>query len=116
MRGFRFGGGVRGWKSESSPWSSPRTRRRGNCLFRSSILNPHRRFVFIPHGMDEMFYEPQSSLLPELRGIVAKAVLETGEGRARFRERCCVLFTNLFLRLTNRVEELRAELRPGGCQ
>jgi hypothetical protein len=70
------------------------------------------KLVFIPHGMDQMFYNPQSSLFPELKGVVAKAVLETPEGRERFRERCTTIFTNIFLRLTDRVEELRASLRP----
>ena len=68
--------------------------------------------VFMPHGMDQMFYESQSSLFPELKGIVAKALLETAEGRAKFRERCALLFTNLFPGLSNRVEELRVNIRP----
>lgn len=70
------------------------------------------KMVFIPHGMDQMFHEPQGSLFPELKGLVAKAVLESAEGRRQFRERCVVLFTNLFPRLTNRVEESRKRLRP----
>jgi hypothetical protein len=62
--------------------------------------------------MDQMFYEPQSSLFPELKGVVAQAVLSTGEGRARFRERCTALFTNIFPGLTNRVEQLHARIEP----
>jgi len=70
------------------------------------------RMVFIPHGMDQMFYDPRGSLFPGLKGIVAKAVLETAEGRKLFRERCTALFTNLFPALSNRVEEIRATIRP----
>jgi spore coat protein H len=70
------------------------------------------KMVFIPHGMDQMFFNPQGSLFPELKGIVAQAVLSTAEGRSRFRERCTLLFTNLFPALSNRVEELRARIRP----
>jgi hypothetical protein len=70
------------------------------------------KMVFIPHGTDQMFHQPQGSLFPDLKGLVARAVLETGAGRARFRERCAVLFTNLFPGLTNRVEQLRQRLRP----
>src|ERR1051326_5769173 len=44
------------------------------------------RMVFMPHGMDQMFYQPQSSLFPELKGVVATAVLETPEAREPFRE------------------------------
>ena len=68
--------------------------------------------VFMPHGMDQMFYEPQGSLFPELKGLVAQAVLSTAEGRREYRRRCTMLFTNLFPKLANRVEELRARIRP----
>ncbi len=73
--------------------------------------DPPGKMVFMPHGMDQMFYEPQGSLFPELKGLVAQAALATAEGRSRFRERCTLLFTNLFLGLTNRVDQLHARLR-----
>jgi hypothetical protein len=47
--------------------------------------------------MDQLFFEPRAGLLPDLRGVLARAVLETQAGRKEFRARCATLFTNLFL-------------------
>jgi hypothetical protein len=77
----------------------------------SSGIAPGRA-VFLPHGMDQLFYEPRAGLLPDLRGMLAKAVLETQAGRKEFRARCVTLFTNLFPSLSNRVEKARGKLRP----
>jgi hypothetical protein len=70
------------------------------------------KFVFLPHGMDQMFWHPQGSLLPEVKGMVAQAVLQTAPGLSRFRQRCTELFTNQVCRLTNRLEQVCARLRP----
>lgn len=72
------------------------------------------RFVFLPHGMDQLFGRPQATLLPDCAGVVAWSVLSTPGGRQRHRERCVVLFTNLFStpRLTNRITALHQRLRP----
>jgi hypothetical protein len=70
------------------------------------------RMVFIPHGMDQMFVQPEGSLFPSIKGVVAKAVLGTPHGRDAVRSRCTMLFTNHFLKLTNRVDELRQRLQP----
>src|SRR6266487_2328000 len=47
-----------------------------------------QRIVFLPHGLDQMFgvwrARPESSITPQLRGLVAKAVVQTPEGRRRF--------------------------------
>jgi hypothetical protein len=70
------------------------------------------RAVFIPGGMDQLFFSPQASLLPDLRGVLSKAVLETQTGRSQFRERCLALYTNLFPGLSNRFERTRMRIRP----
>ncbi len=70
------------------------------------------RAVFMPHGMDQLFFEPRAGLLPDLRGLVSQAVLETQVGRREFRARCVTLYTNLFSSLSNRVEMARARIRP----
>ena len=68
------------------------------------------KMVFIPHGMDQMFTQQESSLFPEFKGMLARSLLATPEGRQRFRERCVTLFTNLLCPLPmNR----SAGLRPG---
>src|SRR5262249_53937329 len=40
------------------------------------------RLVFIPHGMDQLFGKPDAPLLPQWKGIVAKHVFDTPEGKA----------------------------------
>lgn len=45
------------------------------------------RMTFIPHGMDLVFDRPELPLEPDWRGLVAKAVMETQEGRQMYR-RC----------------------------
>jgi hypothetical protein len=72
------------------------------------------RFVFMPHGMDQMFGRPQAPFMMDCSGLVAWAVLNTPEGRQRHREGCAQLFSEVFLieRLTNRVAALQQRLRP----
>jgi spore coat protein H len=77
------------------------------------------KMVFMPHGLDQVFgggnrMNPQSSIQTPMRGKVARAVMSTSEGRKRFRERLGTLLTNVLVeaRLTNRVYELAATLRP----
>jgi hypothetical protein len=70
--------------------------------------------VFIPHGLDQMFWEPQGTIYPRTRGLVARAVMSTPEGRARYQERLATVLTNAFRPelLTNRVNELAALIQP----
>ena len=72
------------------------------------------KIVFFPHGMDQMFWEPNGPLLPNMEGLVARKVLETTEGRRRYRARMSELLTNVFKIevLTNRINELQARIRP----
>jgi hypothetical protein len=70
------------------------------------------RAVFLPTGMDQLFFEPRAGLLPDLRGTLGQAVLGTQAGRRAFRARCVTLFTNLFPGLSNRVAQARTKLRP----
>ncbi len=72
------------------------------------------KVVFIPHGMDQMFWDPNGPILPNFEGLVAQAVVSTAEGRQRYRERMSLLLTNVFKvdALTNRMNELQARIRP----
>src|SRR5262245_62141684 len=45
------------------------------------------KMVFIPHGMDLIFDNPTEPLEPEFRGTVARAVMETPQGRQVYRQR-----------------------------
>jgi spore coat protein H len=72
------------------------------------------RMVFLPHGMDQMFGDADGAIFPVMRGVVAKGLLETPEGRRRYLERLNTLRTDLFnpATLANRVDELAARIQP----
>lgn len=76
------------------------------------------RMVFMPHGMDQMFgwgqSQPTDSLRPSMQGLVARAVATTPEGRKLLDERIRRFQQELFLedKLTQRVDEIAARLRP----
>lgn len=75
------------------------------------------KFVFLPHGMDQMFWEPSHEIFPQRpppQGLIARAVLNTSEGRRQYIGRVASLATNVFVveKLTNHIGELHARLRP----
>jgi hypothetical protein len=75
------------------------------------------KFVFLPHGMDQMFWEPNGEVLPKRLdegGLVARAVLSTPEGRRRYVARAASLLTNVFVaeKLTNHIRQLEERIRP----
>lgn len=92
--------------------------RDGYCLARNNYRIYHDaaagRFVFLPDGMDQLFGRPDFPLEPHMAGVVAKAVLETREGRATYRKRLAQVFTNCFKveALTNRVRGWSDSLAP----
>ena len=72
------------------------------------------RMVFFPHDLDQLMNRPTAGLLPRPSGLVAQAMLNTPELRARYLQRVCSLATNLFVvsHLTNRVNQAVAALLP----
>ncbi|MCC7375849.1 MAG: CotH kinase family protein [Verrucomicrobiales bacterium] len=76
------------------------------------------KFVFMPHGMDQMFgwarSSPNATIDPGMEGLVARAFVGTTNGHRMFRDRIAMLRTNLFdeVRLTNRVMEINRRIRP----
>jgi spore coat protein H len=72
------------------------------------------KIVFLPHGMDQVFGDPFMRLVPQFHGLVAKAVIDTPEGRQRYLDRVAMLATNIFRvdALTNRLNELQRTIRP----
>jgi hypothetical protein len=76
------------------------------------------KMVFIPHGLDQMFGVqralPSMSILPPMRGLVARSVLQNPEGRRRYLERISQLLTNVLKVevINRRVNQLAAEIRP----
>jgi spore coat protein H len=70
--------------------------------------------VFLPHGVDQVFTQPTGALWPEWKGLVARAVLETPEGRQRYLERMATILAGPGKpeTLSAKAQELAALLRP----
>lgn len=94
----------------------------GYCLNRNNYRVFHDaetgKMVFMPHGMDQMFgvvrSSPTAPIRPPMQGLVARAVSTTPQGRRLLIERISNLRTNVFdeRRITGRVRELAAKIRP----
>jgi hypothetical protein len=71
---------------------------------------------FFPHGMDQMFWQPGGPIFPpnERDGLVSRGLIDTPEGRLRYRQRMAVLLTNVFTaeRLTNHIAQIQSRLQP----
>jgi hypothetical protein len=82
--------------------------------FRIYFEPPSGRAVFVAHGLDRMFKEPEDPLEPKFRGIVTKAVLGVPQGRDAYRARLAELAHRDFLadRLAARVDEIIALIGP----
>jgi hypothetical protein len=76
------------------------------------------KMVFLPHGLDQMFgverTTPECPIIPYLHGMVARAVIDTTEGKRRYLARMTELYTNVFRvdAILRRVDELTAVIRP----
>ncbi len=75
------------------------------------------KLVFFPHGMDQMFWDPNGPVIPQMsrvEGLVARSVFATEEGQRLYRERTANILTNIFTieRLTNHIHQLQARIRP----
>ena len=70
--------------------------------------------VFMPHGIDGVFSKPDAPVVPDMKGLLAKAVLETPEGKKRYRDELKKIVTRTFkLELTQaRAKELMAQMKP----
>lgn len=73
------------------------------------------RLLFFPHGMDRLFMRADLPWRPHMAGLVSRALLETTEGRRRYRERMQELLASVFQakRLANRIDQWVAQIRPG---
>jgi spore coat protein H len=71
------------------------------------------RMVFLPQGLDQTFQRKGISLQPDMRGLVARAVMEVPEYRSRFQAREVELLTNAFRSelLVKRLREVAAKVR-----
>ncbi len=72
------------------------------------------KMVFMPHGIDAVFGRPDVPISPEFKGLLARAVVETPEGKKRYRDELRKLLTKAFrLDVTqSRIKELSAKIKP----
>lgn len=91
--------------------------RDGYCLARNNFRiyeDPDTgKFWFFPQGMDQLWRNPGAPWQPQMAGLVARAVIETPEGKIRYRARLGNLITNLLRPdfLGRRIDDLTGELR-----
>ena len=72
------------------------------------------RLVFFPHGTDQLFARPDGPILPHMGGLVARALMETPAGRAKYLERLREILDTVFLpeAIDRRILEVRDRLLP----
>jgi len=72
------------------------------------------KMVFMPHGLDQLFWKPDGSVLPNMQGLVARAVLEVPELREKYLARLKELRSTVFKpgEMTNRVHQIAAKIAP----
>jgi len=98
-----------------SHWDGYAMNKNNYRLFRDAERD---KIIFMPHGLDQMFgvmrTDPNSPIMPHMEGLVARAVIQTPEGRRRYMQKMGQLLTNVFdvPALTNRVRRMAAQLRP----
>lgn len=80
--------------------------------FRVLLPSPPQRAVFLPQGMDQLFQIADVPWEPNLAGLVARAVLDTPQGRQRYEESFATLLPALlqFPRLSDRIDAVSARL------
>jgi hypothetical protein len=72
------------------------------------------KMIFMPHGMDQMFWKPDGPILPRMQGLVARATLQIPELRERYFEKIKELRQTVFKpeEMTNRVYQIEAKIKP----
>lgn len=72
------------------------------------------QMVFLPHGLDQLFNKTDGALVPEWKGLVAKAVLSAPAGQKQYLERISTLANTVFKveALHGKIDELAATIRP----
>jgi spore coat protein H len=72
------------------------------------------KMIFMPHGLDQLFWRPDGPIMPGGKGIVARAYLGTDEGRQKHMDAVRKIMAEFFdsTTLTDRVREISASLRP----
>ncbi len=71
------------------------------------------KFTFIPHGMDQMFWDSNYPITPGFNGMVARQTFAIPEMHARYVDRFQQIAEKVFVmeRVTNHVAQLEARIR-----
>ena len=72
------------------------------------------QMVFIPHGFDQLFGKADAPIFPEWKGLVAKAILQTPDGKAKYLDRLSKLLATKFKAeiITAKIDELTPIIKP----
>ena len=72
------------------------------------------RLVFLPHRAEQLFAKPEGEITPPMGGLVAKAMLETPEGRQQYQQTLAKLVGSVMKvdRLNGRITEWMERIRP----
>ncbi len=72
------------------------------------------KMIFIPSGMDQMFGNPGGPIEVGFQGMVARAVMESPEGRKRYLARMDEIHKKVFVPevLIKRIDELQLRVQP----
>lgn len=72
------------------------------------------KITFLPSGMDQMFGDTGGTLFPHFEGIVARAIVETKEGRKRYLERMEEIMKKVYKvdDLVKRIDGLEKTIQP----
>jgi spore coat protein CotH len=72
------------------------------------------KITFIPSGMDQMFGDPRGTIMPNFQGFIARAVLETPEGKERYVKKMAEIMKNVYKtdEMIKRLDELEARVQP----
>ena len=73
-----------------------------------------KKLVFIPHGLDQMFWKPEGPIYPRMNGLVAAAVMRAPEGRDLYRKRLASIHAQVFnvAAMSRRLNVLAALIEP----
>ncbi len=72
------------------------------------------KITFIPSGMDQMFGDVNGTVIPDFGGMVARALMETPEGRKRYIARAKAIMETVYKTddLVKRLDEMEKVIQP----
>jgi len=72
------------------------------------------KLIFIPSGLDQMFADPNGPIFPSTQGFLVKALLDTPEGKERYRARLAEIMKTVYNvdALVKRLDDLQARVQP----